>query len=62
MTLAELFRTKGFVLVAEMETPKGVDISDFVQNARRLKGRVDAALVPDMGYAVMRLAALAGAL
>ncbi|MCF8035016.1 MAG: methylenetetrahydrofolate reductase [Desulfarculaceae bacterium] len=45
-----------------METPKGVDLSAFVNNADRLKGRVDAVLVPDLSHAVMRLSALAGAL
>lgn len=61
MTLANTLKTKDFVLVAEMETPKGVDISDFVESARHLKGRVEAVLVPDMGFAVMRLSAVAGA-
>jgi 5,10-methylenetetrahydrofolate reductase len=44
-----------------METPKGVDLSDFVENVRRLKGRVDAVVIPDMSHAVMRLSAMAGA-
>jgi len=61
MALADTFKSKEFVVVAEMETPKGVDISEFVENARHLKGRVDAVLVPDMGYAVMRMSAVAGA-
>lgn len=61
MAWADKLKSKSFVVVAEMETPKGVDISDFVQSARQLKGRVDAVLVPDMSYAVMRLSALAGA-
>lgn len=61
MALADKLKAKQFVILAEMETPKGVDISAFVDNARHVKGRVDAAFVPDMGYAVMRLASLAGA-
>ena len=44
-----------------METPKGVDISGFLNNANHLKGRVDAVLVPDLSHAVMRLSAIAGA-
>ena len=49
-----------FVVLAEMDTPKGVDISDLVTNARRLKGRVDAVVIPDMGNGVMRMSALGG--
>lgn len=61
MAWADKLKSKEFAIVAEMETPKGVDISDFVAAARQLKGRVDAVLVPDMSFAVMRLSALAGA-
>ena len=49
-----------FVVLAEMDTPKGVDISELVTNARRLKGRVDAVTIPDMGNGVMRMTALGG--
>jgi len=49
-----------FVVLAEIDTPKGVDISELVTNARRLKGRVDGVTVPDMGNGVMRMTALGG--
>lgn len=49
-----------FVVLAEMNTPKGVDISQLITNARRIKGRVDAVTVPDMDNGVMRMSALAG--
>ncbi len=49
-----------FVVLAEMDTPKGVDISELVTNARRIKGRVDAVVIPDMGNGVMRMSALGG--
>lgn len=49
-----------FVVLAEMNTPKGVDISELIVNARRIKGRVDAVVIPDMNYGIMRLSALAG--
>ena len=62
MALADILKSKDFTVMAEMETPKGVDISDFVESARRIKGRVDSVLVPDMGYAVMRMSALTGAM
>ena len=43
-----------------MNTPKGVDISRFMTDARRIKGRVDGIVVPDMDNGVMRMSALAG--
>jgi len=49
-----------FVLLAEMHTPKGVNISSLVNNARRIKGRVDGVVVPDMDNGIMRMSALAG--
>jgi 5,10-methylenetetrahydrofolate reductase len=49
-----------FLVLAEMNTPKGVDISQMITNARRIKGRVDAVVVPDMDNGVMRMSALAG--
>jgi 5,10-methylenetetrahydrofolate reductase len=49
-----------FVVMAEMNTPKGVDTSQLVAHARRLKGRVDAVTVPDMDNGIMRMSALAG--
>ena len=49
-----------FVVLAEMSTPKGVDISQMVTNARRIKGRVDAVVIPDMDNGVMRMSAMAG--
>jgi methylenetetrahydrofolate reductase (NADPH) len=49
-----------FVVLAEMDTPKGVDISELVTNARRIKGRVDAVVIPDMANGVMRMSSLGG--
>lgn len=49
-----------FVVLAEMDTPKGVDISQLVINARRVKGRVDAVIIPGMDNGVMRMSALGG--
>ena len=48
------------MVLAEMNTPKGVDISELITNARRIKGRVDAVIVPDMADGVMRMSALGG--
>jgi methylenetetrahydrofolate reductase (NADPH) len=49
-----------FVVLAEMHTPKGVDISDLITCARGLKGRVDVVIIPDMDNGVMQMSALAG--
>lgn len=49
-----------FVVLAEMDTPKGVDVSELITNARRVKERVDAVIVPDMDNGVMRMSALGG--
>ncbi|MBW1722637.1 MAG: methylenetetrahydrofolate reductase [Deltaproteobacteria bacterium] len=49
-----------FVVLAELNTPKGVNISELVTNARRIRGRIDAAVIPDMDNGVMRMSALAG--
>lgn len=49
-----------FVVLAEMSTPKGVDISELVTNVRHLKSRIDAVVIPDMDDGVMHMSALAG--
>jgi 5,10-methylenetetrahydrofolate reductase len=60
MSLKKRFSSGEFVVFAEVHTPKGVDISDLVANARRLKGRVDAVIVPDMDNGIMQMSSLAG--
>jgi methylenetetrahydrofolate reductase (NADH) len=49
-----------FLILAQMNTPKGVNISEVVNNARRIKERVHAVIIPDMDNGVMRMSALAG--
>ena len=60
MTLQSKFSKGEFVVLAEMNTPKGVDISDLVTNVRHLKSRIDAVVIPDMDNGVMHMSALAG--
>jgi methylenetetrahydrofolate reductase (NADPH) len=60
MPFQERLESGDFAVLAEMNTPKGVDISRFITDAKRLKGRVDAVVVPDMDNGVMRMSALAG--
>ena len=50
-----------FVVLAEFDTPKGVDVSELFSNIIKVKGRVDGVIVPEMGQAVMRMSALGGA-
>lgn len=60
MSFRERLQSGEFLVIAELNTPKGVDISRFVTDARRIKGRVDAVVIPDMDNGVMRMSALAG--
>jgi len=50
-----------FVVLAEFDPPKGVDVSDLFSNIIHVKGRVDGVVVPEMAQAVMRMSALGGA-
>jgi methylenetetrahydrofolate reductase (NADPH) len=62
MPLQEKLLSGEFVILAEMEPPKGTDVSDMVANATSVKRTVDAFVVPEMNNAVMRLSSLGGAL
>jgi 5,10-methylenetetrahydrofolate reductase len=60
MSFQKKLAAEEFAVLAEMHTPKGINISRLVNDARRLKGRVDAVVVPDMDNGIMRMSALAG--
>ncbi|MFZ5450008.1 MAG: methylenetetrahydrofolate reductase [Thermodesulfobacteriota bacterium] len=62
MPLQEKLTSGEFVILAEMEPPKGTDVSDMVAAATSVKRLVDAFVVPEMNNAVMRLSSLGGAL
>lgn len=51
-----------FLILAEMEPPKGVDASSMLASAAKVRGRVDAFVVPEMSNAVMRMSSLGGAI
>ncbi len=51
-----------FLVLAEMEPPKGVDVLQMVANATRVRGRVDAFVVPEMSNAVMKMSSLGAAI
>jgi methylenetetrahydrofolate reductase (NADPH) len=60
MTLKQKLAAGEFAILAEMEPPKGVDVSQMIANAKRVKGSVDAFMVPEMSNAVMRMSSLGG--
>jgi 5,10-methylenetetrahydrofolate reductase len=62
MQLKKKFDTGKFAVLAEIDPPKGVDIATMTANAMRVKGEVDAFVVPEMGNAVMRMSSLGGAM
>ncbi|MFA5110913.1 MAG: methylenetetrahydrofolate reductase, partial [Desulfobaccales bacterium] len=62
MGLQEKLTAGEFVILAEMEPPKGTDVSAMVAGATNVKRMVDAFVVPEMSNAVMRLSSLGGSL
>ena len=58
MSFKEQLESGKFIVVAELQPPKGTDLSEVYENAERLKGRVDAINVPDLQNAIMRLGSL----
>jgi methylenetetrahydrofolate reductase (NADPH) len=62
MGLKDKIEAGEFTVLAEMEPPKGVDVSEMLSNAKRVKDGVDAFVVPEMSNAVMRMSSLGGAM
>lgn len=62
MSLKRKLDAGEFVVLVEMEPPKGVDVSQMVEKATKVKGAVDAFVVPEMSNAVMRMSSLGGAM
>jgi methylenetetrahydrofolate reductase (NADPH) len=62
MGLKDKIKSGEFAVLAEMEPPKGVDVSEMLSNAKRVKDGVDAYVVPEMSNAVMRMSSLGGAM
>jgi 5,10-methylenetetrahydrofolate reductase len=56
-----MFDSETFVVTAEIGPPKGIDISDMLENAEMLKGRVHAINITDQQSSVMRLGPIAAA-
>ncbi|MBI5582396.1 MAG: methylenetetrahydrofolate reductase [Deltaproteobacteria bacterium] len=62
MRLKNKIEAGEFIVLAELEPPKGVDVAEMVANAKRVKDGVDAFVVPEMSNAVMRMSSLGGAM
>jgi len=58
MSFKERLESKKFVVVTELQPPKGNNLSELFEYAELLKGRVDAINVPDLQNAIMRLGSL----
>ncbi|MBW2307554.1 MAG: methylenetetrahydrofolate reductase [Deltaproteobacteria bacterium] len=59
MNFKKLLDSSKFVLICELQPPKGVDTTELIDNAKSIKGRVDAIYVPELPGAVMTLGSLA---
>ena len=59
MSLREQLESGRFIVVSEIQPPKGIETRELLENADFLKGRVDFVVVPDLQNAVMRLGSLA---
>lgn len=62
MGLQDKLKAGKFVILAEMEPPKGAEVAAMVASAAGIKEKVDAFVVPEMNTAVMRLSSLGGCL
>ena len=62
MRLQRKLASGEFVILAEMEPPKGTDVTAMLANATNVKRMVDAFVVPEMNNAVMKMSSLGGAL
>lgn len=60
MLLKTKIKNKKFVLLAQMEPPKGADATVMLENAEKIRGAVDAFIVPEMSNAVMRMSSFGG--
>jgi 5,10-methylenetetrahydrofolate reductase len=61
MDLEKKLENGDFITLTEFIPPKGTDVSALVENAERIRGSVDALVIPDMDGAVMRMSSLGAA-
>jgi 5,10-methylenetetrahydrofolate reductase len=60
MTLEKKIKSGDFAVIGEFEPPKGADFSPLLDNANRVRGRIDAYMIPEMANAVMKAGSLGG--
>jgi len=60
MNMQKKLASREFLVLAEMEPPKGADFASVIAHATRVKGKVDAFVVPEMSNAVMKMSSLGG--
>jgi methylenetetrahydrofolate reductase (NADPH) len=60
MSLRQKLAAGEFLTLVELEPPKGTNVKPFLEHAARIKGRVDAFVVPEMANAVMKISSLGG--
>ena len=60
MTLELKIKSGEFAVIGEFEPPKGADLSPLINNANRVRGRIDAYMIPEMANAVMKASSLGG--
>jgi len=60
MSLNDKITSRKFVLLGEFEPPKGADFSKLLETANKVKGRMDALVIPEMANAVMKASSLGG--
>jgi len=59
MSFREKIKSGKFLVTSEIGPPKGVDITEMLEDAELLKGKVDAINVTDLQSSVMRVGSLA---
>jgi len=61
MQFEQLLDSDKFLVMAQLEPPKGADTSHLLGHAEKLKGRIHAAMVPELNGAIMRMGSLGAA-
>ncbi len=59
MNFRQVLDSSKFIMICEFQPPKGVDTAELIDNAKSIKGRVDAIYAPELPGAVMTLGSLA---
>src|SRR5688572_24259783 len=61
MSFADTLRDKTFIVTAELNPPKGTDLTELLRKAESLRDRVDAFNLTDSASAIMTMAPLGAA-